>query len=94
MLRVFSRIFLHLPSPRNGRTINVDGHTLSLAAVTAAARYNANVELSQSAQVKEGVEKSRAVIAEKVEQGTSVYGVSTGFGGSGQSMQTMIPPRI
>ncbi|KAF9033255.1 phenylalanine ammonia-lyase [Hymenopellis radicata] len=71
-----------LKSYKNGRPVNVDGHNLSLAAVTAAARYNASIQLDESAAVKEGVEKSRAVIAEKVEQGTSVYGVSTGFGGS------------
>ncbi|KAF8910396.1 L-Aspartase-like protein [Mucidula mucida] len=71
-----------LKSYKNGRPVNVDGHNLSLAAVTAAARYNASIRLDESATVKEGVEKSRAVIAEKVEQGTSVYGVSTGFGGS------------
>lgn len=89
LLHKFLDSHRELKSYKNGRTINVDGHTLSLAAVTAAARYNANVELSQSAQVKEGVEKSRAVIAEKVEQGTSVYGVSTGFGGSADTDQPL-----
>ncbi|KAG7440004.1 phenylalanine ammonia-lyase [Guyanagaster necrorhizus] len=71
-----------LKSYRNGRAVKVDGHTLSIAAVTAAARYNATVDLDVSPQVKASVMKSRAVIADKVDNGTSIYGVSTGFGGS------------
>ncbi|KIY73137.1 phenylalanine ammonia-lyase [Cylindrobasidium torrendii FP15055 ss-10] len=71
-----------LKAYKSGRTIEVNGHNLSIAAVTAAARFNTPIELNHSASIKDGVEKSRAVIAEKVDQGTSVYGVSTGFGGS------------
>ncbi|KAK0461174.1 L-Aspartase-like protein [Desarmillaria tabescens] len=71
-----------LKSYRNGRPVKVDGHTLSIAAVTAAARYNATVTFDSSPQVRANVMKSRAVIADKVDNGTSVYGVSTGFGGS------------
>ncbi|OCH89865.1 phenylalanine ammonia-lyase [Obba rivulosa] len=67
---------------RNGKPIIVDGHTLSLPAVTAAARYGAPVLLDSSAQTKENVAKSRKVIVDKVNAETSVYGVSTGFGGS------------
>ncbi len=70
--------------------MKVDGHTLSIAAVTAAARYNATVDLDASPQVKAGVMKSRAVIADKVDNGTSVYGVSTGFGGSGMSFGSLV----
>lgn len=62
----------------------VDGHTLSIPAVTAAARYGARVELDGSSNIKARVAKSRGVISGKVDSGTSVYGVSTGFGGSGQ----------
>ncbi|KAK0226016.1 L-Aspartase-like protein [Armillaria fumosa] len=71
-----------LKSYRTGRPVKVDGHALSIAAVTAVARYNATVNLDGSPSVKAAVMKSRDVIANKVDNGTSVYGVSTGFGGS------------
>ncbi|KAE9411419.1 phenylalanine ammonia-lyase [Gymnopus androsaceus JB14] len=68
---------------RNGRKpVKVDGQTLSIAAVTAAARCNTPVTLDQSSHIKSRVAQSRSVIAEKVESGISVYGLSTGFGGS------------
>jgi len=71
---------------RDGKeAVKVDGQTLSIAAVTATARYNAAVELDGSPHIKDRVAKSRAVISQKVESGASVYGLSTGFGGSGSS---------
>ncbi|KAJ7800274.1 L-Aspartase-like protein [Mycena leptocephala] len=73
-----------LESYLNGRrAVEVDGKTLSVSAVTAAARdIGVDVHLSKDTAVKERVARSRAVITEKVEKGTSVYGLSTGFGGS------------
>jgi phenylalanine ammonia-lyase len=71
---------------RNGKPITIDGHTLSISAVTAAARFNAQVELTSSPTTRHNVKKSRAVIEEKIAAGTSVYGISTGFGGSGESL--------
>ena len=68
---------------RNGKTVKVDGQTLSIAAVTATARYQATVELDSSPHIRDRVNKSRAAIASKVSSGASVYGLSTGFGGSG-----------
>ncbi|KAJ7901922.1 L-Aspartase-like protein [Mycena olivaceomarginata] len=65
------------------RVVEVDGKTLSISAVTAAARHvGVDVQLSTNSAVKARLLKSRAVITEKVENGTSVYGLSTGFGGS------------
>jgi phenylalanine ammonia-lyase len=69
---------------RNGKTVKVDGQTLSIAAVAAAARYHAKVELDDSPTTRARLAKSRKVITDKVESGTSVYGLSTGFGGSGE----------
>jgi len=69
---------------RNGKAVKVDGQTLSIAAVAAAARYHAQVELDDSPTARERLAKSRKVITDKVESGTSVYGLSTGFGGSGR----------
>ena len=60
----------------------LDGRNLSISAVTAASRYNAAVTLDNSPAVRARIAKSRAVITSKVESGTSVYGVTTGFGGS------------
>ncbi|KNZ72834.1 Phenylalanine ammonia-lyase [Termitomyces sp. J132] len=67
---------------KSGKPIMVDGQTLSIAAVTAAARYNVQTRLDDSVTIKHRVRKSRDVISDKVENGTSVYGLSTGFGGS------------
>jgi phenylalanine ammonia-lyase len=67
--------------------VNIDGYSLSIAAVTAAARCNASVELDNSPALAERVCISRNVILDKVSTGTSVYGVSTGFGGSGESLR-------
>lgn len=67
---------------RNGKPVVVDGQNLSIPAVTAAARYHASVTLNESHSIKAKVAGSRRVIAGKVDSGTSVYGVSTGFGGS------------
>ncbi|KAJ7435165.1 L-Aspartase-like protein [Mycena galericulata] len=71
-----------LEAYRSGKPVVIDGQTLSIAAVTAAARYNASVELNGSPLVKDRVERSRALIHKKVEEKSSIYGVSTGFGGS------------
>ncbi|KAK7473078.1 Protein pal1, variant 2 [Stygiomarasmius scandens] len=55
---------------------------MSIAAVTAASRYSAAVQLDRSSQVKERVDKGSMLIKDKVDNGISIYGVSTGFGGS------------
>ena len=62
----------------------IDGHTLSIPAVAATARFGAPVTLDTSEDTRERVLKSREVIVEKVNSHKSVYGVSTGFGGSGE----------
>jgi phenylalanine ammonia-lyase len=60
----------------------VDGYNLSIAAVTAASRYHASVSLDKSAEVTDRLDKSRKVVTDKIDGGISIYGVSTGFGGS------------
>ncbi|KAK0460937.1 L-Aspartase-like protein [Desarmillaria tabescens] len=82
LLSKFVQSFKDLESYKNGKSVTIDGQTLSIAAVTAASRYQASVQLTQSPEVKKRVEKSRNIIADKVDSGISVYGVSTGFGGS------------
>lgn len=60
----------------------IDGHNLSIAGVAAVARYHGSVALDESPSIKNKLAKSRKVIVDKIDAGLSVYGVSTGFGGS------------
>ena len=61
----------------------MDGQSLTVAGVIAAARYGASVALDQSPEVRERMAKSRDVLVGKVQANKSVYGISTGLGGSG-----------
>ncbi len=74
----------------SGQPVLVDGQTLSIPAVTAAARYGAAVSLDASPHIKDRVAKSRKAIVSKVVAQTSIYGVSTGFGGSGTLTETWL----
>lgn len=69
---------------RNGKAVVIDGHSLSVPALIAAARHNAQVSLNGSTEIRARIQTSRGVIMRKVETAKSVYGVSTGFGGSGK----------
>ncbi|KAF7964537.1 hypothetical protein HWV62_6035, partial [Athelia sp. TMB] len=82
LLQKFVDSYRELAIYRAGASVTIDGHSLSIPAVTAAARYGASVQLTASAGTKNLVKKSRAVIDDKVLSGTSIYGVTTGFGGS------------
>ncbi|KAF5316942.1 hypothetical protein D9611_003991 [Ephemerocybe angulata] len=82
MVEKFIKAFKELESYKNGKAVVIDGHNLSIAAVTAAARYQAPVVLDDSPSTHIKLAKSRKVITDAVANGTSVYGVSTGFGGS------------
>jgi phenylalanine ammonia-lyase len=52
---------------RSGKPVVLDGKTLSIAAVTAASRYNASVELDGSPLIKGRVERSRNILHQKVQ---------------------------
>ncbi|KAG6845879.1 hypothetical protein H0H87_000685 [Tephrocybe sp. NHM501043] len=82
LLSKFIENHKELEAYKSGKAVTVDGQTISVAAVTAAARYNARAQLDDSETIRNRVQKSRSVISSKVENGTSVYGLSTGFGGS------------
>ncbi|PPQ97378.1 hypothetical protein CVT26_006612 [Gymnopilus dilepis] len=62
--------------------VKVDGCSLTTSAVVAAARHSASVRLDDTQKIKEQVDKSRQVVVDKVASGASIYGLSTGFGGS------------
>lgn len=64
--------------------VNVDGQSLSLVAIAAVARHGVSVHTIDHEETTERMQRSRVVIARSVEESKSVYGVSTGFGGSGK----------
>ena len=79
---------------RNGASISLTGDKLSIPAVVAVARYpelvsgaidEALVRLSKDDARVEALNSSRKIIDDKLAQNKSIYGVSTGFGGSGTS---------
>lgn len=82
LLQVFLKNDKELQSYQSGTEPLLDGKTLSVPAVVATARFGARVSLDESPEVKERVAASRKVVDDKLESATSIYGVSTGFGGS------------
>ncbi|OJA19950.1 hypothetical protein AZE42_03720 [Rhizopogon vesiculosus] len=79
-----------LDSYLTGSPITLTGSTLSLSQIAAIALYppsssessTPKLQLTDNEHVKAKALASRAVIESKVADGISVYGVSTGFGGS------------
>ncbi|KAG2748194.1 phenylalanine ammonia-lyase [Suillus brevipes Sb2] len=80
-----------LDSYLTGSPITINGSTLTLSQIAAIALYppssssspnSVKIQLTDDQHVKAKVAASRAVIESKVAAGISVYGVSTGFGGS------------
>ncbi|KAG7091014.1 Phenylalanine ammonia-lyase str11 [Marasmius oreades] len=82
LLSKFVASFKEFEAYQAGKLVNVDGENLSIAAITAAARYQASVQLDASSAVKERMIKSRKLLTDKIDNGLSIYGVTTGFGGS------------
>ncbi|KAG6829971.1 hypothetical protein H0H92_002776 [Tricholoma furcatifolium] len=82
LLSKFIASHRELENYRIGQPVVVDGRNISIAAVAAASRYAATVLIDNSFATLTRMEKSREVITTKIAAGTSVYGVSTGFGGS------------
>ena len=54
-----------------------------MAGVVGVARYGTSVALDDAPETRERLAKSRSVLVGKVQGAKSVYGVSTGLGGSG-----------
>jgi len=63
----------------------LNGQSLTVAGVVGVARYGASVALDDAPEIRERMAKSRSVLVGKVQGAKSVYGVSTGLGGSGKS---------
>ncbi|KAJ7244157.1 phenylalanine ammonia-lyase [Mycena haematopus] len=82
LLANFLASYRELEGYRSGKPVVLDGKTLSIAAVTAVSRYTASVQLDDSPVIKGHVQRGSDLIQKKVEGKSSIYGVSTGFGGS------------
>jgi hypothetical protein len=72
------------------RPIVIDGKNLSIPAVIAASRYGVHIKLDSSLAIKTRVKKSVNVVKEKLASGKSLYGISTGFGGSGKWLASFL----
>ncbi|GJJ08484.1 hypothetical protein Clacol_002702 [Clathrus columnatus] len=82
LLDTFLRFHAQAKEHRSGEPILVDGHSLSIPAVFVNARYSPKVLLSRDPCLQEQVESCRRFLLDKMNAGKSIYGVSTGFGGS------------
>jgi len=65
--------------------IIVDGYSLTIPALVAAARYRVAPALDNSKQVKKRIEDAVNSLAKRLQSGESLYGINTGFGGSADS---------
>ncbi len=65
----------------SSQTVVLDGDSLTLQSIASVALHGAPVVLCDNADVRRRIHRSRQHIADKVEQGQPVYGVTTGFGG-------------
>ncbi|EJD08070.1 phenylalanine ammonia-lyase [Fomitiporia mediterranea MF3/22] len=90
-LRDFVAHYHELEAYKNGAPITLTGEGLTLPAVSAVARYpdevsaaidDALAQLSKDTARIEHLQRSRTIIDDKLAQNKSIYGVSTGFGGS------------
>jgi histidine ammonia-lyase len=72
-LLIFSVAF-----PRNGAPVVVDGQNLSIAEVIAVARHAAVVRLTKEWDVHARVNAAHEIVQNKLSEGKSVYGISTG----------------
>jgi phenylalanine ammonia-lyase len=82
LLARFIDAYLKLEEHKTGKPVTIDGYKLSIADIVAVARHFTPVELDTSAETRAKVEMSMAAIDAKLASGKSVYGLSTGFGGS------------
>ncbi|THH08002.1 hypothetical protein EW145_g3006, partial [Phellinidium pouzarii] len=91
LLRDFVAAHKELESYKSGAALPLTGSALTLPAVAAVARYpslvsdalaNALVELQADPVRLADLARSRRIIDDKLAQNKSIYGVSTGFGGS------------
>ncbi|KAL9938676.1 hypothetical protein V8E36_002395 [Tilletia maclaganii] len=68
--------------------IIIDGHSLTIPALVAVARYHVTPQLDTSDEAKTRVQASVDTLNERLKRGESLYGINTGFGGSADSRTT------
>lgn len=91
VMHAHSQVHAHGLIHRNGKPVVLDGQSLTIAGVVAAARYGASVALNEAPKIRERMAKSHSVLVDKVRANKSVYGVSTGLGGSGTCSRSVLP---
>ncbi|CAE6421238.1 unnamed protein product [Rhizoctonia solani] len=82
MLDTFITSHATVQSHKSGKPVVIDGQNLTIPSVVAAARHGARVALDDSTVIKSRMAKAENAIEDKLRTGKSVYGISTGFGGS------------
>ncbi|KAL0954089.1 hypothetical protein HGRIS_005235 [Hohenbuehelia grisea] len=84
----FLALYKDLEAYRAGKPICLDGKSLSIAAMVAVSRYAVDPQLDESVEARDRVRSSRAPIEEAIQANQSIYGVTTGVGGSAGSKST------
>ncbi|KAI9508541.1 phenylalanine ammonia-lyase [Russula earlei] len=82
LLSRFIAQYEELQSYKNGKPIVLDGQSLTVAGVIGVARHGASVALNDAPEIRKHMAESRKVLMGMVQSSKSVYGVSTGLGGS------------
>ena len=72
-------------SPLKTEQVVIDGQSLRINGLVAAARYGHVPVLDASPEVRKRIDDSVASLVAKLERGESIYGINTGFGGSADS---------
>ncbi|KAL4867426.1 hypothetical protein BDV12DRAFT_171406 [Aspergillus spectabilis] len=69
----------------NGGEVELDGTKLDIASVVAVARHDCIPKITKDPAVLEEIDASIRILKDHLDNGYSVYGVNTGFGGSADS---------
>ncbi|PWY67596.1 phenylalanine ammonia-lyase [Aspergillus sclerotioniger CBS 115572] len=79
------RTWAQLQDFKANPSLALDGNSLDIAAVVAVAFHGCVPHLSSDPEVIDNINASVRVLMEHLDQGYSIYGVNTGFGGSADS---------
>ncbi|KAL8670444.1 MAG: hypothetical protein Q9168_005025 [Polycauliona sp. 1 TL-2023] len=71
-----------LKNIKQTQQITLDGKSLDIASVFAVSRYNIEAQLTDDDEFRHGIAASVATLKKLLDDGNTVYGVNTGFGGS------------
>ncbi|CAL5868712.1 uncharacterized protein PFLUO_LOCUS2939 [Penicillium psychrofluorescens] len=68
-----------------GKDVVLDGHSLDLSSVVAISKHNIAAAITDRQSVLSKLDRSVELLAQKLEKGEVIYGVTTGFGGSAET---------